>query len=209
MQSKDFDINQFTGRNRRLLYEWQKMEYAVRESADGRDGESLCGGRSGGPNAFRFQFSVLQTTPLGLPTSYLVEYKVRGICGVTNMESLNRAGVVNEPLFADRFLMRIDLPESYPCVDGSPRFRFLTEDLQGNAIPHPWHPNIRWAGDFAGRVCVNMADTYTDLVWGVERVAGYLSYDSYHAICEPPYPEDQQVAAWVIRQAEPYGWIPF
>ena len=40
-----------------------------------------------------------------------------------------------------------------------------------------------------------MADTYTDLVWGVERVAHYLRYDVYHAVSEPPYPEDLKVAS--------------
>jgi hypothetical protein len=41
----------------------------------------------------------------------------------------------------------------------------------------------------------------------VKRVASYLTYERYHAVAEPPYPEDLQVAAWVIRQAEPNGWI--
>lgn len=189
MQIKDFDITKFTGRNRRLLYEWQKLEYACQN----RD----------------FKIEIIDTNPFGLPTSYLVVYNIHSICGVTNIDRLNQAGVVNEPIFADSFSMRIDLPENYPCVDGSPQFRFLTTDAIGNAIEHPWHPNIRWAGSFAGRVCVNMSDTYTDLVWGIERVAGYLRYECYHALPEPPYPEDQSVAAWVIRQAEPNGWIPF
>jgi hypothetical protein len=54
-----------------------------------------------------------------------------------------------------------------------------------------------------------MADTYTDLVWGVERVGHYLRYDIYHAVSEPPYPEDLKVASWVIRQGEPNEWIYF
>ena len=60
----------------------------------------------------------------------------------------------------------------------------------------------------AGRVCINMSDTYTDLLWGVKRVASYLRYDCYHAVSAPPYPEDLQVAAWVVQQGEPNGWIP-
>jgi hypothetical protein len=54
-----------------------------------------------------------------------------------------------------------------------------------------------------------MADTYTDLVWGVDRVASYLRYETYHARQEPPYPEDLKVAAWVVCQGEPRGWIFF
>ncbi len=105
--------------------------------------------------------------------------------------------------------MQIDLPPGYPCIDSPPALRFLTADENGNPIPHPWHPNIRYFGSFAGRVCINMADSYTDLAWGVERVGQYLRYERYHAVNEPPYPEDMQVAAWVIRQGEPNEWVYF
>ena len=54
-----------------------------------------------------------------------------------------------------------------------------------------------------------MPDTYTDLAWAVERVAQYLRYEIYHAVSEPPYPEDLKVAAWVIRQGEPKEWTVF
>jgi hypothetical protein len=54
-----------------------------------------------------------------------------------------------------------------------------------------------------------MTDTYTDLLWGVQRVASYLRYDTYHAQMEAPYPEDLKVAAWVTRQGEPKEWIYF
>jgi Tol biopolymer transport system component len=56
---------------------------------------------------------------------------------------------------------------------------------------------------------INLTDTYTDLAWGVERVASYLTYETYHAYQEPPYPEDMKVAAWVLRQGEPNEWIYF
>ena len=48
-----------------------------------------------------------------------------------------------------------------------------------------------------------------DLAWYVERVALYLRYDLYHAVQEPPYPEDMKVARWVLRQGEPEGWVYF
>jgi hypothetical protein len=105
--------------------------------------------------------------------------------------------------------MMIDLPHNYPCVDAPPSLCFLTADATGQPIPHPWHPNIRYFGAFAGRVCLNMTDTYTDLLWGVQRVASYLRYDTYHALIEAPYPEDLKVAAWVTRQGEPKEWIYF
>lgn len=189
MKSKDFDPHTLSGRNRRLLYEWQKLEQGL----DGRS--DIC-------------LRVTATNAEALPIRYHIDYHINSLYGVTNVEALNQQGVTNEPLYADHFQMQIDLPMNYPCVDGAPIFSFLTTDDQGMSILHPWHPNIRYFGDFAGRVCINMSDTYTDLLWGVKRVASYLRYECYHAILEPPYPEDLQVAAWVVRQGEPKGWIP-
>ena len=189
MKSEEFVPSTLSGRNRRLLHEWQKLEQGFNGRSD------IC-------------MRVDATNANGLPIRYHIDYHIHSICGVTDMEHLNGKGIINEPLFANHFQMLIELPEKYPCVDGMPIFRFLTSDEQGLPIPHPWHPNIRYFGDFAGRVCINMVSTYTDLLWAVKRVASYLRYDCYHAISDPPYPEDLQVAAWIIRQGEPKGWIP-
>ena len=177
-----------SGRNRRLLHEWQQMSEQLSARND-------------------ILWSVRRTNAEGLPVSYLVDYHIRSICGVTDVERLGENGMENRPLYAECFRMVIDLPDAFPCIDGAPVFRFLTEDEEGHPIPHPWHPNIRFFRPMAGRVCLNRTDTYTDLVWGVKRIATYLTYERYHAVAEPPYPEDMQVAAWVIRQAEPKGWI--
>ena len=53
------------------------------------------------------------------------------------------------------------------------------------------------------------SNTYAGLDWCVDRVARYLSYERYHAVQEPPYPEDFKVAEWVVRQGEPNDWICF
>lgn len=135
----------------------------------------------------------------GIPNHYQVVYEIRSVCSVTDMEHLNTDGFTNEPIYADRFVMDIDIPPQYPSIDAQPRFTFLTTDESGKDIPHPWHPNIRWFGAFAGRVCINMADTYTDIAWAVARIAQYLRYECYHAVNEPPYPEDMKVAEWVLR----------
>ncbi len=171
---------QLSGRNRRLQYEWNKLEehLSVRKDID---------------------YTVVRKNQAGMPVSYLVTYHIKSICGIDKQL----------PIFANQFLMRIDLPDNYPCVDAPPHFHFLTQDDEGKDIPHPWHPNIRYYGEYAGRVCLNMPDTYTDLVWGVERVADYLRYDLYHAIAEPPYPEDLKVAKWVVMLGEPNEWIFF
>lgn len=190
MNSRDYDSKALKGRNRRLLTEWRRLEQCLENRHD-------------------IQLRVIRRNTEGLPIGYLVTYQLRSICGVSNLEHFGERGVSNEPVYATGYQMRIDIPDGYPSVDCPPVFRFLTCDEQGTPIPHPWHPNIRWFGDFAGRVCINMADTYTDLAWGVDRVAQYLRYDTYHAISEPPYPEDLKVASWVIRQGEPNEWIYF
>lgn len=179
-----------SGKNRRLLAEWQLMEKRLAGRQD-------------------ISYEITERNAAGMPTGYLVHYQLKSICGVGDVERLDDPRVSNPPLFATGFRMSIQLPDGYPSVDAQPAFQFLTADEQGQPIPHPWHPNIRYFGTFAGRVCINMADTFTDLVWGVLRVADYLRYDVYHAVQEPPYPEDLKVAAWVIMQGEPNGWIYF
>ena len=179
-----------SGRNRRLYNEWQSMEKRLGNRSD------IC-------------FRVIHSNAYGMPTGYLVDYQLYSICGVDNMEHFGELDAINKPIYATGYKMRIDIPDGYPSIDAQPSFHFLTSDDSGNPIPHPWHPNIRYFGDFAGRVCINMADTYTDLAWGVERVAQYLRYELYHAVSEPPYPEDMKVASWVIRQGEPNEWIFF
>ena len=189
-ESDRYEISQYKGRNRRLLYEWQQLDQRLEHRRD-----IIC--------------QPIRRNKEELPTAYLVDYQLKSISGVENMEHFGEPGAENPPVFAKGFLMRIDLPDGYPSVDAAPAFRFLTHDEQGQPIPHPWHPNIRYFGDFAGRVCINMPDTYTDLAWAVERVAHYLRYEVYHAISEPPYPEDLKVAAWVVRQGEPKEWTVF
>lgn len=190
LESQQYDPRQLSGRNRRLLYEWRQLEERLAARRD-------------------ISFSIVRRNAAGLPVAYLIDYHLRSICGVEHMDSLNEDGVENRPLFSEGFWMALELPTGYPDVDAPPMLNFLTVDASGQPIPHPWHPNIRYFGAFAGKVCINMADTYTDLLWGVERVASYLRYDTYHAIMEPPYPEDLKVAAWVRHQGEPKGWIYF
>lgn len=189
-ESDQYEISQYRGRDRRLLYEWQQLEVRF----DGRHDISC---------------QPIRYNAAGLPTAYLVNYQMKSICGVADMEHFGERDVQNPPIFATDYQMRINLTDGYPSVDAPPVFRFLTHDDEGRPIPHPWHPNIRFFGDFAGRVCINMPDTYTDLAWAVQRVAQYLRYEIYHATNEPPYPEDQKVASWVIRQGEPNGWTVF
>lgn len=169
-----------TGRDRRLQYEYELLKERFEAHPD-------------------ITVSVTGRNASDIPNRYEVRYDIRCFCAVEDVEHLNEPGYRNSPVYADSFLMALELPPAYPSVDAPPVFRFLTHDAQGQPIPHPWHPNIRWFGDMAGRVCLNMPDTYTDLAWGVSRVAQYLRYERYHAVNEPPYPEDRQVAIWVLK----------
>ncbi|MGM9759339.1 MAG: hypothetical protein ACI30I_04385 [Parabacteroides sp.] len=178
------------GRDRRLLYEWRTLDRRLK----------------GDP---RMRYAIEKRNTQGLPTVYRIQYQIRSICGIEQMERLGEPGICHAPLFADCFEMRLELPPGYPALDAPASFRFLTKDEEGNPIPHPWHPNIRYFGEFAGRVCLNMPDSYTDLAWGVERIALYLRYDLYHAYAEPPYPEDPRVAEWVLKEGEPNRWVFF
>ncbi len=185
-----FDEHELTGRNRRLYREWKQLDERLSLRRD-------------------IDYVITRLNTKGMPIQYRITYLIRSICGVENIDKLDEPGVENTPLFANRFEMQIDIPEDYPCMDAFPSFRFLTQDAEGTALPYPWHPNIRYFGEFAGRVCLNATDSYMDLVWYVERIALYLRYELYHAIQEPPYPEDLKVARWVIRQGEPLRWIFF
>ena len=111
-------MEQLSGRNRRLLYEWRKLEERFGARTD-------------------INVSVQEKNAQGLPVRYQVVYHLRSICGVEQVERLGERGVENPPVFAETFRMVIELPASYPCVDGSPVFRFLTADSDGHPIPHP------------------------------------------------------------------------
>lgn len=186
----DTPISAQKPKDRRLLYEYNRLQ------------ELSC-------NNAKISCDIMRRNSNDLPVQYRITYNIRSICSVQNIDQLCVAGITNPPIFADKFVMTIDIPSGYPSIDAQPVYRFLTHDDDGNSIPHPWHPNIRYFGEFSGRVCLNATDTYTDIAQHVLRIASYLRYERYHALNEPPYPEDQLVAAWVIRQAEANGWVPF
>lgn len=186
----EIDADALRGRNRRLFQEWKQLDERISRRND-------------------ISYQVTRTNTAGMPIQYDISYRILSICGVEHVEKLNEPGISNKPVFSSRFKMQIDIPEDYPCIDAQPSFCFYTETKDGEELPHPWHPNIRYFGEFAGRVCLNAPDSYMDLAWYVERIALYLRYELYHAWQEPPYPEDMKVARWVIKQGEPMNWIFF
>lgn len=135
----------------------------------------------------------------GLPVAYEVSFLIKSITGV---EPADEQGL-EKPVFGDHHILQINLPNNYPAASGGhPEFRFVT---------NVWHPNVRYYGDFKGRICLNVSDcgTSTHLTDHIATIAAYLRYSEYHARDVYPYPEDRTVALWTLEQAEPQGWTIF
>jgi hypothetical protein len=176
----------FICRNARLLWEWENIDRRLRDNDE-------------------ILYCVKEKNGEGIPIIYEVKFNIRSFCGVMEKDENG----LEKPVIADKFIMRIEIPNNFPSVDSKLNFVFLTKNGNGEKISYPWHPNIRFFGDFAGKVCLNREalGSYADLALYIEKVALYLKYEKYHAFNTPPYPEDDIVANWVIKQAEPNGWI--
>lgn len=123
------------------------------------------------------------------PEKYLIHYYLKSITGI---EAETQA-----PIFGDHHIVEISLPKAFP-IEGARIY----------AKTDIWHPNIKWSGRYKGRVCGNLdsfGKMYTlDLL--VRRIGQILQYKNYHADKEiSPYPEDFEVADWVVNIAEPQG----
>ena len=166
------------GRDTRLLNEWEKLD-------------EVCAAVD------EISYVVSSVNASGLPVAYTVLFDIPSIIGV---EEADEQGL-QRPIFGNNHILQIRLPNNYPAADGgAPEFKFVTD---------VWHPNIRFFGDFKGRVCLNLHDygTAVYLAEHIATIACYLRYIDYHTRNEPPYPEDQTVAKWVLEQAEPQGWL--
>jgi len=169
----------YSGRDARLFNEWEMIDRRYQD-------DDQC------------EYIIRKRNVANLPIMYDIVFNVKTITGV---EPPDEQGL-QRPIFGKEHTMRITLPNNYPGSDGKPEFMFITE---------VWHPNIRYFGDFKGRVCLNPNDrsVYTPLVEYIDTVISFLTYEDYHAENEYPYPEDLEVAEWVLNQAEPQGWLSF
>ena len=174
-----YNKSDFTGRNLRLFKEWEMIDKRY-------------------INDREIFYVIRKRNAINLPIVYEIIFSLKSIIGV---ESRNEQGL-QKPIFGNQHKLRIELPNNYPSMDGQPEFKFISD---------VWHPNIRFFGDFKGRVCLNLADSgsYTNIVEYIDRIKDYLTYKDYYAVNEYPYPEDLEVAEWVIKQAEPNGWLYF
>ena len=178
--------NHYIGRNARLLNEWEAIDERYRHNPE-------------------VSYIIRKRNAEGLPVVYEIIFNIKSFCGVTEPDEKG----LQHPLFHNEFVMRINIPNNYPSIDSKLEFKFLTKTQTGLEIPHPWNPNIRYFGDFAGLVCLNTnaCGSYTDLSFYINRVVSYLKFEKYHALNTPPYPQDNKVAEWVLEQGEPQHWI--
>ena len=99
MKSSQYNAKELSGRNRRLLYEWQQLEQGLAGRSD-------------------ISWQISKTNAEGLPVGYLIDYHIHSICGVTDVERLNEPDVENKPLYSDHFRMGIrtsDISEPLPA----------------------------------------------------------------------------------------------
>lgn len=181
-----YSMKELSGRDARLWKEWKELD----DLYEKRKKESI------NPRRPSISYIVRRKNVMGLPTEYEIHYRVRSIIGVED------GPAPRKPIFGNLHKMLIRLPSNYPSADGNPEFYFITDI---------WHPNIRSAGQFKGKVCLTINEmgvlaSLKDLVLRVER---YLKYKLYHAKNTYPYPEDQDVAEWVREEGEPNGWLHF
>jgi len=179
MELIDLNIdNVKPGRETRLYNEWKMIDAAYGSNSE-------------------ISYTIVKRTPSGLPLGYEFTFHIKSITGIQEPDKQGH----QRPIFGDKHILRITIPNNYPSADGGyPDFKFITD---------VWHPNVRFYGDFKGHVCLNFegSGTSTPLTEFIDKVAAYLRYDEYHALDVEPFPEDQTVAQWVREQAEPQEWI--
>jgi len=120
------------------------------------------------------------------PDRYLFHYELRSIVGINPDKT---------PLYGENHTAEIIIPSQYP-VGGQPACNMRTP---------VWHPNIKYTGSFAGKICINpdALGPWHTLDMLAERIGEMLQYRNYHALPTHPFPEDAVVAEWVRDFAEP------
>lgn len=184
----EFAHKPLTKQGKRLLREWMAID-------------KLC------KNNKRISYIVRKRNFDDIPVEYEVIFKIRSIVGVeeprdmeVTIDGKTLIKPLRVPVYGNKHRMRIILPNNYPSARGNPQIMFISDI---------WHPNIRSAGKFKGRVCANEKDLgiTTNLTTRIIRIGQYLQYQLYHALDAYPYPEDSSVAEWVREEAEPMGWV--
>ncbi|MBL8217328.1 MAG: hypothetical protein JNK87_41795 [Bryobacterales bacterium] len=130
------------------------------------------------------------------PEKYIVTYRCNGFIGV-KLHELPNGSKERRPLVGDHHEVEITLTPEYP--GRQPRLVWLTDI---------WHPNIERTPP--RHVCTDEATSHMvrkPLVELILYLGEMVQYKRYHAKWEPPFPFDQEVATWVVAEAEPKGWV--
>jgi hypothetical protein len=150
----------------------------------------------------RMSYEVVTPHPImpNPPVAYRITFDVKSI---TRIDEKDKA-----PVFDEGFAVNVQLPyasggDPYPY---SPAMLYV--DVDHKPV---WHPNIKYEGDFAGRICGNsktFGKAY-DLGLLAIRIGEILQYKNYLAEHVDPFPEDTAVALWVREYAEPKGIVNY
>jgi hypothetical protein len=185
----DFKDRSLNHRGKVLLYEWERIDELCNQNRE-------------------IEYIVRKRSHEDIPVEYEIIYKIRSIIGVkeptevyveVNGEKFRR--MIREPLYGDEHRMRIMVPNNFPGGCGTPSYSFIS---------NVWHPQIKFGGPMKGRVYLcNSRDTgaMNLFVDRIQHIWQYLQYKIYFVLDEYPYPEDLNVAQWVLEEAEPMGWI--
>jgi hypothetical protein len=126
--------------------------------------------------------------PPWAPEKYIVTFRCKGIARIDEFQ---------HPVFSREHRVEIYFSQRYPA--NQPDLLWLT------AI---WHPNIDHTEP--RHVCTDESMTwYTrrSIDDFVVMLAEMVQYKRYHAKNVPPFPQDKEVAQWVVDVAEPNGWV--
>lgn len=160
--------------------------FDIRKAKDYQALFDMCGRSS------KISFNVLKENARGIPVEYEVIYNVKSIVGIKADKS---------PIYGNKHHLNIKLMNQYP--DEPPICYFQTP---------VWHPNIKFSGSTKGNVCYNSPGLASNFRLDelVEFIGKILQYKNYHAILDrEPYPEDVEVAKWVLNYAEPKGLVSY
>lgn len=122
------------------------------------------------------------------PEEYIITFTCRGIAGLRPD---------NSPEFAEFHQVSMKLSSNFPNQE--PYLKWLTPI---------WHPNIEHKEPH--HVCTNNVQNWfstkslKDLVVSLGEM---VQYRRYHAEWVAPFPLDKEVADWVIKFAEPNGFL--
>jgi len=124
------------------------------------------------------------------PERYHITYRVKSIVGIDHNQV---------PIFGEKHVAEITIPPTFP----------LAKQPECKMITPVWHPNIKFDGEYAGRICINEGALghWHTLDMLAERIGEMLQYKNYHAENTAPHPEDGRVALWVREFGEPRGVI--